>query len=87
MGSSRTGREIDTALRKKGFRREIDGKHIRYFFNARIFTHISHGAMGTAISSLLIALMSRQLCLTKTQFLELIDCTLDESAYRELVNA
>jgi len=86
MGSARTGREIDTALRNKGFDRELDGKHIRYFYHARIFTHISHGMMGTTIGVPLISQMARQLRLTKSQFLELIDCTLDEDGYREIIN-
>ena len=32
MGNARTGRDIDAALRKKGFRRDLDGKHIWYYF-------------------------------------------------------
>jgi len=86
MGSARTGREIDAALRQKGFVRELNGKHIRYFFSSRIFTHISHGMMGTAIGPPLISLMARQLGLTKKQFLALIDCTLDEDGYREILS-
>ena len=85
MGSACTGREIDAVLRKKGFSREVDGKHIRYFFNSRIFTHISHGMMGTAIGPPLISLMARQLHLTKKQFLALIDCTMDEDGYRAII--
>ena len=85
MGSTRTGRDIDKALCKKGFRREMDGKHIRYFFNVRIFTHISHGMMGTAIGAPLISKMAQQLRLTKKQFLALIDCPLDEEGYREIL--
>ncbi len=34
MGSSRKGRDIDAALRKKGFICQPDGKHIRYFFRS-----------------------------------------------------
>jgi hypothetical protein len=86
MGSTRTGREIDAALRKKGFHRELDGKHIRYFFNARIFTFISHGMKGTATGPPLILQMAKQLRLTKAQYLEFIDCTLDEEGYRAILN-
>jgi len=85
MGSVRTAREIDSALCKKGFRRELDGRHIRYFFNERIFTFISHGPMGATIDSPLIALMARQLRLTKKQFLDLIDCTVSEEDYRVIL--
>ena len=65
MGSTRTGRQIDAALQKKGFLRKLDGKHVHYFFNARIFTHMSHGVMGHALSVNLISRMARQLRLTK----------------------
>jgi hypothetical protein len=85
MSSVRLGREIDKSLRKKGLQRELDGKHIRYFFSATIFTHISHGMMGEEIDAPLIAQMARQLCLSKKQFLELIDCSLDETTYRSIL--
>ena len=87
MSSVRTGREIDGALRKKGFQRELDGKHIRYFFNERIFTHISHGMMGESIGAPLIAQMARQLHLSKKQFLDMIDCSLEEAGYREILQS
>ncbi len=93
MGSSRKGRDIDAALRKKGFICQSDGKHIRYFFRSAdgskspIFTMISHGMMGTSIGAPLIADMARQLHLTKSQFLALIDCTLDEAGYREILTS
>ncbi|MGL6227378.1 MAG: hypothetical protein ACRC10_12230 [Thermoguttaceae bacterium] len=85
MGRVRTGREIDAALRRKGFIRELDGKHIRYFFSERVFTHISHGMLGCTVSSKLISEISRQLRLSKNQFLALIDCTLSEEDYRCLL--
>ncbi len=87
MGSVRSGRVIDAALRKKGFRRELVGKHIHYFFNgnSQIVTHMSHGMMGSTLSAKLIADMSHQLHLTKSQFLDLIDCSLDEAGYREIL--
>ena len=87
MGNVRSGRQIDVALRKKGFQQEMIGKHIHYFFggDSLIVTHMSHGAMGDTIGANLIARMARQLHLTKKQFLELIDCTLDEDGYRNVV--
>ena len=87
MGSVRSGRQIDSALRKKGFERVVIGKHIHYFFggDSLIVTHMSHGSMGDTIGANLISQMARQLQLTKKQFLELIDCTLDEAGYREII--
>jgi len=88
MGSGvRSGRQIDSALCKKGFQRETIGKHIHYFFgeDSQIVTHMSHGMMGHTLSANLISLMARQLHLTKKQFLALIDCTIDEDGYRAII--
>ncbi len=87
MGSVRKGMDIDSTLRKKGFIRERDGKHIRYFFPSvpRIRTMMSHGMMGSTLSAKLISDMAKQLRLTKAQFLALIDCTLSEEGYREVL--
>ena len=87
MGNVRKRREIDSALCKKGFEKSIKGKHVFYTLldSSEIATMMSHGAMNTTLSAELISRMSRQLHLTKEQFLALIDCTLDEDAYREIV--
>ena len=86
MGSTRKGRDIDAALRKKGFRRNPTGDHVFYYFgHTFIFTKISHGTMGCSLSADLLSRMARQLHLTKTQFLSLIDCTLDEDGYRAIL--
>lgn len=89
MGRVRKGRDIDAALCKKGFRRETSGKHIQYFLIgfSEIRTMMSHGDMGTTIGSALLSRMARQLRLTKPQFLDLIDCTLDEAGYRGILEA
>ena len=91
MSDVRSARDIDKALRKKGFRREVDGKHIHYFFDGSdgsktgIFTLMSHGMGATTIGNSLLGLMAKQLYLTKKQFLALIDCTLDEEGYRGII--
>ncbi len=91
MGRVRKGRDIDAALRKKGFRRDADRDHVYYFLtdsdgnDVGVKTKISHGMMGETLSADLISKMARQLHLTKAQFLELIDCTLDEAGYREIL--
>ena len=92
MGNVRSGRDIDAALRKKGFTRDSDGDHLRYFFTMpdkgkmRIMTLMSHGTFGETIGAPLISQMARQLRLTKKQFLELVDCTMDEEGYRIVVS-
>jgi len=91
MGSTRKGRVIDVALRKKGFRCEKDGKHIWYYFressgdDSSVKVMMSHGMMGISLSAGLIGDMARQLHLTKMQFLLLIDCPLDETGYRAIL--
>ena len=86
MGSTRRGRDIDAALRKKGFHRSVSGDHIFYHFgDTDIRTKMSHGMMGHSLSADLISRMARQLRLTKKQFLDLIDCTLDEEGYRAIL--
>ena len=90
MSNTRSGRSIDAALRKKGFVRSVDSDHVVY----RLFsihgellarTKISHGMMGSSINVHLISVMARQLHLTKNQFLELIECSLDEEGYRDIL--
>jgi len=91
MGNVRSARDIDAALRKKGFLPKSDGKHIRYYLvspdgtKMGIDTQMSHGASGTTIGSPLLSQMARQLRLTKAQFLSLIDCSMDEAAYRAIL--
>ena len=87
MGRTRKGRDIDSALCQKGFRRAIDGDHICYFFSgSHVKTKISHGMMGRDIGPELLGLMAKQLHLTKKQFLLLIDCTMTEEMYREILH-
>jgi hypothetical protein len=94
MGNVRSGRDIDAALRKKGFRRDATGKHIQYYLVAApgepepdVRTMMSHGMMGKTIRAGLIGTMARQLNITKTQFLALIDCTLDEEGLRGILDS
>ncbi|MGL4943984.1 MAG: hypothetical protein ACRC46_12435 [Thermoguttaceae bacterium] len=85
MSNVRSGRDIDSALRRKGFRCVIDGDHICYHFAsdvAKTKTKMSHGMKGRTIGAELIAVMARQLQLSKVQFLALVDCTLSEEQYR-----
>ena len=90
MSSVRSGRSVDAALRKKGFSRSVDSDHLVYRFfgsNGELFarTKISHGMLGSTISVDLISKMARQLHLTKKEFLDLIDCPMDEEQYREIL--
>ena len=58
-----------------------------YFFaDTTIKTKMSHGILGKTIGSPLISQMARQLRLTNSQFLGLIDCTLSEQDYRTIID-
>ncbi|MGL4944206.1 MAG: hypothetical protein ACRC46_13575 [Thermoguttaceae bacterium] len=91
MGRVRSARDIDASLRRKGFSRVVDGKHVHFFLRTTrggklgVSTLMSHGMGGTAIGDNLLSLMSRQLHLSKVEFLNLVDCTLTETEYRELL--
>ena len=93
MGSSRSGRSIDSALTGKGFEKTKDGDHVRYYIYDQqtgatlAQTKISHGVLGKTIGSPLISQMSRQLRLPKKKLLELIDCKLDEEGYRAILQS
>ncbi len=93
MGRVRKGRDIDAALQKKGFIKEVGSDHVRYFFFSSdgsrvvIQTKMSHGMMGSTIDVNILSHMAKQLRLTKSQFLDLIDCTLDEEGFREILTA
>ncbi len=89
MSSSRKARDIDAALCKKGFEKTKFGDHVRYYLydhqtgRTLAQTKISHGE--STVGAPLISQMARQLHLTKAQFLALIDCTLSEEGYREIL--
>ena len=89
MGSNRKGRDIDAALCKKGFSRKKSGDHFRYAFAGTpyIRTMMSHGVLGDSIGADLISRMSRQLHLSKEQFLDLIDCNLDAAGYQAIIES
>ncbi|MGL6224995.1 MAG: hypothetical protein ACRC10_00020 [Thermoguttaceae bacterium] len=91
MNSVRQGRDIDAALQRKGFLRKGHGDHIRYYYplqtgaSSTVMTKMSHGMLGQTLSVVLIAKMAQQCRLTKSQFLALIDCSLDADSYRTLL--
>lgn len=86
MGIIKT-KDIKYSLQKKGFFEEI-GDHLFYFYyiddkKTEIYTKISHGEK--EIDDFLISKMSKQLRLSKTQFIDLIRCSLSKEEYKEIV--
>lgn len=81
-------REIETALKKKGFEEIKWGNHKHYYFldqsgnQTRIKTKTSHGNIeygGTVLS-----LMKKQLRLNTKQFDELVSCPLTKEQLTEI---
>jgi hypothetical protein len=54
--------------------------------SSEIKTMMSHGMMGSSLSADVVSKMARQLHLSTTQFLALIDCTLSEEKYRDILH-
>lgn len=81
-------RNIQKALLKKGFQEKKSRhfKYILYDFKGRkipIATIISHGY--DAYSDNLLTRMAKQLSLEKSEFLDLIKCTLSREKYYEIL--
>jgi hypothetical protein len=80
---ARKTRELDTALRKKGFV-PYEGNHTFYFLHVRgkktsIRTKISHGATEYGLD--LLGQMSKQLHLERAEFEQLVDCPVSHQDY------
>jgi hypothetical protein len=82
--------KIESALLRKGFIQ--DDTHHHYYIYRNISgqktakrTRMSHGTAYKTIGDPLLGEMARQLGLVKKQFLELVDCTLDQQGYEKLV--
>ncbi len=80
--------EVEAALRRKGFRRV--GTHHRYFvyhtrsgLKSRIRTRTSHG--GRELNAPLLAQMAKQCGVSRNEFLDLVDCPLDQKTYETKV--
>ncbi|RQD81450.1 MAG: hypothetical protein D5R99_02180 [Methanocalculus sp. MSAO_Arc1] len=85
---SRKNHIIIARLKKKGFSTEMS-KHIKLTFqhngcDTEIRTWVSHGKK--EIGDRLLSLMAEQLHLSKQQFIEAIDCTVDEADLIHLYN-
>lgn len=85
------GRDLSSGLCKKGFFRNVTGKHIQFFLEnndaheSGIVTMMSHGMLGKTISANVISQMAKQCQLSKNQFIELVDCRLSEKEYRVIL--
>jgi hypothetical protein len=85
---TRKVRDIKSALLKKGFQEESESHHVYFWFyyegkRSAIKTYVSHGA--TDIGAPLIGMMGKQTKLNKEGFLRLVDCTMDEDSYKNIL--
>lgn len=81
-------KDIRRSLTKKGFVEDSSHDHIIFWYKpgekkTAIRTKISHGK--SEISDPLIGKMSNQTRLSKTQFVDLVQCPLSAEEYQELV--
>lgn len=82
-------RDVESALRKKGFvleetdhryyKLQVDGKY------TGIQTKVSTGTKYKTLAASLVGLMAGQLRLSKAEFLDLVRCSIDGDAYVSLL--
>ena len=84
-------REVEQALAGKGFVRR-EGRHAFFVYHTHkrklktsVWTMMSHGNSGADISKSLSAKMARQCRINKAEFECLIDCSLSQKDYEELL--
>ncbi len=81
-------RKIKNALKKKGFKERRDSDHIYYRLyrdgkRTKTWTRVSHGSGGKEIGNPLLNDMAKQLGITKSEFMDLIECPLSKEGYIE----
>ncbi len=80
--------DIVASLKKKGFK-EDNSNHKFYIYykkdgkKSAVKTMVSHGSSYRTIGDNLLNKMAKQVRLTKPNFLQFIDCTLDQEKYEE----
>lgn len=81
---------IAKALQRKGFQSHEGDHHYFIYHNlagqkTMKKTKMSHGTGHKTVGDPLLGQMARQVGLSKAKFLELVDCTLDQSGYEAIV--
>lgn len=83
-------REVERALESKGFTRR-EKAHVFFLYHTReglktsVRTMTSHGNSGADIGNQLIAAMARQCGISRVNFERLIDCSLSQEGYENLL--
>jgi hypothetical protein len=88
----RDTRKIEASLESKGFERsERDHSYFLYRTTSgkktTAKTKTSHTPKMKSIGDDLLGRMAKQCCLTKSQFLDLVDCPLDRHGYEAILES
>ena len=83
--ATRKRKDVESALSQKGFVLQDDGDHRYYHFcfqGRRVArTKVSHGTKYKDLADDLLVAMAKQCRLTKSNFLDLVDCHLTQDGY------
>ena len=82
--------QLECSLERKGFQKQERHHHFFIYFTidgkkTNIRTKTSHTQKRKTIGNPLLKEISRQCCLTKSQFLDLIDCPLNREQYEKIL--
>lgn len=84
-------RRVVSALQKKGFEKDVDGKHIVLMYRtldgdlSGIKTHVSHGSRPKDLNDYLIGQMARQVKLPKKSFEQLVLYPMKQPEYEKII--
>lgn len=83
--------DVESALLRKGFQKNNTDHSYYQFFDKNgkktiVNTKTSFGSKYKTLGSPLVAQMARQCKLTKTQFQQLVECTLSHENYEKILN-
>lgn len=84
--------DVESGLERKGFRKE-DGDHNFFVYwtingqKTKVRTKTSHGARRTTLGARLLSDMAKQCRLRNKQFLDLIDCDIEQVDYERLISS
>lgn len=79
---------VENSLQKKGFR-QVEGDHHHFIYHdsdgkkTKVRTKTSHSKKMKDIPDPLLGQMAKQCKLAKSDFLDLVDCPMDQTQYEE----
>lgn len=85
----RDRRVVQQGLARKGFRETESAHHSHYIYHTdsgqktAVKTRVSRGSSYKSLGDDLLGKMAKQCCLSKADFIDLIDCPLSREAFEE----